>query len=280
MKNYFFKMTSLIFSLILISSFISATPILNLFKQDETLIVLDSSSRTGIPDRFRDITNLNISGSAEFTKVQVDNLKKSINKPNICIVDLRQESHGMLNDFAISFFNQCKDLNNGLTTEEVIKKENSQLSSIKLGSNVGIYHKTGVLYKEVTAEFVSNEESIVKNAGMQYKRYAVKDNGAPTPVIVDNFVEFVKNKPTDLHLHFHCDAGEGRTTTFMSMYQILMNNTNLSLNQIISYQYNIGGVLLTDDKDQIEFLQEFYNYVAENKSTNYEKTYSQWIKEQ
>ncbi|WP_343009419.1 phosphatase [Clostridium celatum] len=279
MKSYFFRKVNLIFVFILLSTFISANPMNNLFKNNKTLIVLDSASNSGLPDRFRDITNLNISGSSQFTKSQINNLKEAINKPNICIVDLRQESHGMLNDFAISFFSPYTDLNNGLTTEEVIKKENSQLSSIKIGSDVDIYHKTGRLFKEVTAEFVSNEDSIVTNDNMQYKRYAVKDNGSPIPIIVDNFVEFIKNKPTDLHIHFHCDAGEGRTTLFMAMYQTMLNNTNLSLNQIISYQYNIGGVLLTDNKNQLEFLQEFYNYVSENKSTNYEKTYSQWITE-
>ncbi len=279
MKSYFFRKVNLIFVFILLSTFISANPMNNLFKNNKTLIVLDSASNSGLPDRFRDITNLNISGSSQFTKSQINNLKEAINKTNICIVDLRQESHGMLNDFAISFFSPYTDLNNGLTTEEVIKKENSQLSSIKIGSDVDIYHKTGRLFKEVTAEFVSNEDSIVTNDNMQYKRYAVKDNGSPTPIIVDNFVEFIKNKPTDLHIHFHCDAGEGRTTLFMAMYQTMLNNTNLSLNQIISYQYNIGGVLLTDNKNQLEFLQEFYNYVSENKSTNYEKTYSQWITE-
>ena len=279
MKSYFFRKVNLIFVFILLSTFISANPMNNLFKNNKTLIVLDSASNSGLPDRFRDITNLNISGSSQFTKSQINNLNEAINKPNICIVDLRQESHGMLNDFAISFFSPYTDLNNGLTTEEVIKKENSQLSSIKIGSDVDIYHKTGRLFKEVTAEFVSNEDSIVTNDNMQYKRYAVKDNGSPTPIIVDNFVEFIKNKPTDLHIHFHCDAGEGRTTLFMAMYQTMLNNTNLSLNQIISYQYNIGGVLLTDNKNQLEFLQEFYNYVSENKSTNYEKTYSQWITE-
>lgn len=279
MKSYFFRKVNLIFVFILLSTFISANPMNNLFKNNKTLIVLDSASNSGLPDRFRDITNLNISGSSQFTKSQINNLKEAINKPNICIVDLRQESHGMLNDFAISFFSPYTDLNNGLTTEEVIKKENSQLSSIKIGSDVDIYHKTGRLFKEVTAEFVSNEDSIVTNDTMQYKRYAVKDNGSPTPIIVDNFVEFIKTKPTDLHIHFHCDAGEGRTTLFMAMYQTMLNNTNLSLNQIISYQYNIGGILLTDNKNQLEFLQEFYNYVSENKSTNYEKTYSQWITE-
>jgi hypothetical protein len=104
----------------------------NLFKNNKTLIVLDSASNSGLPDRFRDITNLNISGSSQFTKSQINNLKEAINKPNICIVDLRQESHGMLNDFAISFFSPYTDLNNGLTTEEVIKVESRIKTKIKL----------------------------------------------------------------------------------------------------------------------------------------------------
>ena len=65
----------------------------------------------------------------------------------------------------------------------------------------------------------------------------------------------------------------------MSMYQILMNNTNLSLDQITSYQYNVGGINLHDNKVQFEFLEDFYNYVSKNKSNNYNKPYSEWIKE-
>ena len=112
---------------------------------------------------------------------------------------------------------------------------------------------------------------------MQYKRYAVKDNGAPTPIIVDEFVEFIKTKPSDLHLHFHCDAGEGRTTSFMVMYQTMMNPTGLSLDQILSYQYNIGGVNVHDDRDQFEFLEDFYAYVSQNKKDNYSIPYSEWV---
>ena len=64
------------------------------------------------------------------------NLKNSINKDNICIVDLRQESHGMINDLAISFLNPYKDLNNGFTTEQTIKAENSLLNKIILIKNI------------------------------------------------------------------------------------------------------------------------------------------------
>lgn len=278
MKNFSFKLLSCIGLFFLCSSLVSALP-LNSSNKNEVLIVSDGNSKVGLPDRFRDIPTLNISGSAQFTKEQAKNLKDSISKKNICIVDLRQESHGMINEFAISFFDRYKDLNNGFTTEETINKENSLLNKIKIGSTVPLYRRTGALIENLTVDFVSNESTVVTDVGMQYKRFAVKDNGAPTPTIVDEFVEFIKNKPDDLHLHFHCDAGEGRTTSFMVMYQALKNASNLSLDQLLGYQYNIGGVNLHDNSAQLEFLEDFYNYVEKNKSDNYSTSYSEWIKE-
>ena len=272
-KTIFF-ISFLIINLTIISA-ISIKPLYN--TKNESLIIRDSDSRTGLPDRYRDIPNLNISGSAQFTKEQVINIKNSINKTDICIIDLRQESHGLVNNYAISFFNRYKDLNNGFTAEEAIKTENSLLNKIKIKENLNIYKKNGLLFKEVTVNFVSNESSIVINSGMQYKRYAVKDNFAPDPKTVDEFVEFIKTKPLNLHLHFHCDAGEGRTTSFMSMYQIMMNSTELSLDQILTYQYNIGGVNIHNNNYQFEFLEEFYNYVSQNKKDNYSTSYSNWI---
>lgn len=279
MKKIKFKIilySSLI--LVILSSLIGASLKPNFFLKDATMIILDSDSTKPLPNRYRDIPTLNISGSAEFTPCQVEPLKNAINKPSICIVDLRQESHGNINDYAISFYDRYKLLNNGFTTVETIEKENEELDRIKLGSDVNIYHKTGRLFKTVEVKSVSNEESIVVKGGMHYKRFAVRDGGIPTPIIVNDFIDFIKNKPDDLHLHFHCDAGEGRTTTFMAMYQIMNNPNNLSLEQILTYQYNVGGIILTNDKYRAEFLQEFYNYVNQNKDTNYETSYSEWIK--
>ena len=111
MKNFSFKLLSCIGLFFLCSSLVSALP-LNSSNKNEVLIVSDGNSKVGLPDRFRDIPNLNFSGSAQFTSEQVENLKNAINKPNICIIDLRQESHGLVNDYAISFFNPTKDLVN------------------------------------------------------------------------------------------------------------------------------------------------------------------------
>ena len=279
MKNITLKVISFISLFLLFTSLISSKPLCFTSNKNESIITIDSTSSVGLPMRLRDIPTLNISGSAQFTKDQLLNLKNSINKDNICIVDLRQESHGMINDLAISFLNPYKDLNNGFTTEQTIKAENSLLNKIKIGNTIQLYKHTGIFIKDITVDFISNESQLVTEADMQYKRFAVKDNSAPTPDIVDEFVEFIKNKPDDIHLHFHCAAGKGRTTSFMVMYQAMKNNSNLTLEQLLSYQYNMGGVNLHDNNIQYNFLEDFCNYVQKNKDSNYSISYSQWIKE-
>ena len=279
MKNITLKVISFISLFLLFTSLISSKPLCFTSNKNESIITIDSTSSVGLPMRLRDIPTLNISGSAQFTKDQLLNLKNYINKDNICIVDLRQESHGMVNDIAISFLNPYKDLNNGFTTEQTIKAENSLLNKIKIGNTIQLYKHTGIFIKDITVDFISNESQLVTEADMQYKRFAVKDNSAPTPDIVDEFVEFIKNKPDDIHLHFHCAAGKGRTTSFMVMYQAMKNNSNLTLEQLLSYQYNIGGVNLHDNNIQYNFLEDFCNYVQKNKDSNYSISYSQWIKE-
>ena len=279
MKNITLKVISFISLFLLFTSLISSKPLCFTSNKNESIITIDSTSSVGLPMRLRDIPTLNISGSAQFTKDQLLNLKNSINKDNICIVDLRPESHGMINDLAISFLNPYKDLNNGFTTEQTIKAENSLLNKIKIGNTIQLYKHTGIFIKDITVDFISNESQLVTEADMQYKRFAVKDNSAPTPDIVDEFVEFIKNKPDDIHLHFHCAAGKGRTTSFMVMYQAMKNNSNLTLEQLLSYQYNIGGVNLHDNNIQYNFLEDFCNYVQKNKDSNYSISYSQWIKE-
>lgn len=279
MKNITLKVISFISLFLLFTSLISSKPLCFTSNKNESIITIDSTSSVGLPMRLRDIPTLNISGSAQFTKDQLLNLKNYINKDNICIVDLRQESHGMINDLAISFLNPYKDLNNGFTTEQTIKAENSLLNKIKIGNTIQLYKHTGIFIKDITVDFISNESQLVTEADMQYKRFAVKDNSAPTPDIVDEFVEFIKNKSDDIHLHFHCAAGKGRTTLFMVMYQAMKNNSNLTLEQLLSYQYNIGGINLHDNNIQYNFLEDFCNYVQKNKDSNYSISYSQWIKE-
>lgn len=278
MKTKTIKFCCIFLYILLTFQLVSAFPI-PFGNNNGHLIVKDSDVTTGLPDRFRDLTNLNISGSAQFTPSQIENIKNAINKPDICVVDLRQESHGFINDWAISFYSIGKDLNNGFTTEETISTEDKLLNSIKLNSQISIYDKLGKVLTDITVNSVSNENDAVTKDGLKYQRFAIKDGGIPSTTTIDDFVDFIKNKPEEQHLHFHCDAGEGRTTTFMVLYQIMNNNGNLSLDQILCYQYNMGGIILTDDVDRAYFLNSFYNYVEKNKTDNYSVKFSQWIKQ-
>ncbi len=160
MKIKTIKFCSLFLYVLLIFQLVSAFPI-SFSNKNETLIVKDSDAITGLPNRFRDLTNLNISGSAQFTPSQIENIKNSINKPDICIVDLRQESHGFINDLAISFYSIGKDLNNGFTTEETISTEDKLLNSIKQNSQINIYDKLGKVLTNITVDSVSTENNAI-----------------------------------------------------------------------------------------------------------------------
>ncbi len=243
----------------------------------EILKILDNNSENDLPNQYRNIKDLNISGSAQFTPSQIPNIIKNINTKDILFIDLRQESHGFINNLAFSYFGDSKVLNYDLGSTDVLKNERNLLLSIPLNSQVTIYKKSGKVYSTIRAKFIFNEKDLILNSNSKYLRLPVKDEGIPSKEIVDDFVNLIKNKPKDLHIHFHCAHGVGRTTQFMVLYQIMNNDDNLSLKQILKYQINHGGADLTNIKERSKFLKKFYKYVEENKDTNYEIPYSTWI---
>lgn len=245
--------------------------------QSEPLKVLDTASKNCLPTNYRNIKDLNISGSAQFTPKQVNYIIKDINTKDILFVDLRQESHGFINNLAFSYFGNSKILNYKLGTIDVLKNENALLSTIPLNSKITIYKKSGKVYKAIKAKAISNEENLILSSNAKYLRLPVKDESILSLEIVDNFVNLIKNKPKNLHIHFHCAHGVGRTTQFMVLYHIMNNPNSLSLKEILEYQIKEGGADLTKLKERAEFLNNFYKYVQENKDNNYEIPYSKWI---
>lgn len=247
---------------------------------DSTSVIIrkDNNSNNPLPNRFRNLTNLNISGSAEFNPSQLKNIIKTINNKDLFIVDLRQESHGFINDFPINFYSNEKLLNKDFTTAETLEAEKKDLASIKIGSDVNISNKDGKVIETVKAEKVFSEETLVNENNVFYKRFAVRDGGTPTLEVTDDFVNFIKNKPINSHLHFHCKEGQGRTTTFMSLYQMMTNKDKLSLDSILKQQLDAGGIILTDSKTRAAFLESFYNYTLENMDSNFKIPYSTWVK--
>lgn len=214
------------------------------------------------------LDNLNISGSGQFTPPNLPLMLENIdtNLP-IIDIDLRQESHGFVNDIAISFSNSNNSANSGLTLNEVIKKENEDLSSIKLNTPLTLHNKN----KTILPKKVEDEATLTKSNNISYIRIPVTDGGLPPEDMVNYFIDIVKNNPRNTWFHFHCKAGIGRTTTFMIMYDILKNGNNVSLHDIIARQLLLAGLSQKDSVDfyvgrRYNFLSDFYSKHSKNNS--------------
>lgn len=249
-------------------------------------IVQDSSNSTSLPSNFRKTTDiskasalkslnitglekLNISGSGQFTPANLPLLIENIDtRLPIIDIDLRQESHGFINDIAISFANSNNNANAGLILNEVTEKENKDLSSIKLNKPLTLYNNK----ETIVPTSVKNEATLTESNNIYYIRIPVTDGNLPSEDMVDYFIDVVNNAPENAWFHFHCKAGIGRTTTFMIMYDILKNGNDVSLPDIIGRQILLSGISQKDSIDfyigkRYEFLSNFYNKYTNNKST-------------
>lgn len=74
-----------------------------------------------------------------------------------------------------------------------------------------------------------------------YVRFTATDHLWPDAGEIERFRRFAANLPKDAWLHFHCVAGEGRTTAFMTMYDML-KNPDVPYEDIVLRQLRIGGV--------------------------------------
>ena len=241
-------------------------------------IIQDSDNSTSLPSHFRKTTDiskasalkainikgleqLNISGSGQFTPANLHLLIESIDTQlPIIDIDLREESHGFINDIAISFANSNNSANAGLTLNEIIEKENSDLSSIKLNEPLTLYNNK----KTLVPTSVKNESTLAQSNNISYIKIPVTDGNLPSKDMVDYFIDVVNNTTENTWFHFHCKAGVGRTTTFMIMYDIIKNGNEVSLHDIIGRQVLLSGISQKDSVGfyigkRYDFLSEFYN---------------------
>lgn len=260
------------------------------------ILSLDFQNRDSLPNTYRNtseldilkntnidttgLKDLNISGSAQFTALELRQLKNNIRKHSslpIIDIDLRQESHGFINGNAVSWLVNKDDANAGLTLQQVTEKEKQQLASIPFGKTISLDNGKYTLVPTV----VESEEHLVKPDNIKYFRIPVTDGHRPTDDMVDRFIDLVTNLPEKSWLHFHCKAGLGRTTTFMVLYDIMNNAKNVSLQTIIDRQYQLGGEDLFkpgNENTRVIFIKNFYEYAKSN-TDGFKTTWSQWIKE-
>lgn len=263
-------------------------------QNSESHLKIDSKKKAKMPKRFRKTTDniekkdvnlkglssLNASGSAQFTGNNIKMMKEQIGNVPIAVVDLRQESHGFINDLAVSWVGEENNkANKGLSRDEVLKDESKKLKGIELNEQIDIDGK------EIIPTKVQSEKELVEENGMSYIRIPVTDNERPSDEMVDYFIKEIKKMPKDTWYHFHCKAGIGRTTTFMTMYDMMKNSKDVSLEDIMERQVLLGGKNLLKpsykpgsfSSERSEFIKKFYKYTRENKD-DFNTTWSQWLK--
>jgi protein-tyrosine phosphatase len=242
------------------------------------------------------LSELRASGSGEFTPEGLKLVLARTRGP-VTVFDLRQETHIFLNDLPVSWYASRDWANVGRSQSAIEADETSRVQSLKPGSEIVI--RAGEPVKKgsagaatpqrVTVGSSSTEHDIVGAAGASYVRVTVTDHARPLDDEVDRFVLAVRALPENAWAHFHCEAGRGRTTTFMVLYDMLRNANRASLEEIVRRQQILGydyDVLQPTEPgiwkapyaaDRAAFVRAFYNYARANPNGRLQ-LWSEWLK--
>lgn len=234
------------------------------------------------------LKELRASGSAQFSEKSLHAIMEKLPYKQVTIVDLREESHGFINGIAVSWYVEMDWANKGKTLPEILEDEKTRLLQASKYP-FAILYASRKFPLPIWVKSTDTEEKLVASQDLGYIRIPVTDHIKPSDQNVDLFVNFVKSLPKDsLWLHFHCAAGEGRTTTFLAMYDMMRNATNVKLQDIFLRQYLLGGINFLNEtsndwrKKYVEerklFLRQFYVYCQQNPL--FQKSWSSWLAEQ
>lgn len=258
-------------------------------------LILDSSDRPGLPRHFRSagdsfspnladppvtrgLDTLRVSGSAQFSRGQLLEMLERLPRP-LTVVDLRQEAHGFLGGQAVSWYGPLDWANRGKTLEQVHEEETalleraSALGRVLAAEIIRKDPQGGIAQAEqftLEATSAQTEAQLLALHGLGYLRLPVTDHLRPPDQVVEEFVGFWRGLPAGTWLHFHCHAGDGRTTTFMLMADILANAHQVPFPDLARRQHLLGGSDLVASPpsnwkreaylERAAFLESFYAF--------------------
>ena len=242
------------------------------------------------------LSDLRASGSGEFTPEGLKLLLARTRDP-VTVFDLRQETLIFVNNLPVSWYASRDWVNVGRSQSAIEADEVSRVQSLKPGSQIEI--RPGEAVKKSSASSstpqrvavgrASTERDIVGAAGASYVRLTVTDHARPLDDEVDRFILAVRALPENAWAHFHCEAGRGRTTTFMVLYDMLRNASRVSLEDIVrrqkilGYDYDVlqpapaGNWKARYTADRAAFVRAFYDYARANPDGRLQ-LWSEWLK--
>jgi len=241
------------------------------------------------------LEKVNASGSSQFNAHNLKNIISCVQKIHegaIAILDVREESHAFVNGipFVWSLYPDTPNANKPVEEIEhdqinkLFDLESSDIVSLVLINEVNGAKK--VTLDNVTVENVMTEKELAQKLGLGYIRIPVTDHAVPSIEAVDRFLAFYTSN-TNRWIHAHCNAGKGRTTTFLTLIDMINNAKNVTFETLIKREQLLGGenLFAIDHKEikraianakRVELLREFYDFCKEN-NDDFETSFSAWL---
>lgn len=277
---------------------------------DDTVLIINAESKAGLPRGYRStseaskhdgirtaagLEKLRASASGQFSVKGFAAVARRTGGAPLIVVDLRQESHGFVDGTAVSWFGPRNGDNQGKTPEQISQDEDALLAGLAgqttitvqkitdKGSDTRIERSEPV---SLPARNVRNEEQLVLAEGAGYLRAPNADYVPFATEEVDQLVAFWQNRSPDTWVHVHCNAGGGRSTTALVLFDMLENATAVKFEDIVDRQDELGGNDLLSIRSKpkwrhdaqvqrAEFIRRFYQYAREHPRGEGE-TWSSW----
>ncbi|MBA3720829.1 MAG: hypothetical protein H0W88_00335 [Parachlamydiaceae bacterium] len=235
-----------------------------------------------------------ISGGGQFGEPHIIQIQKIVGlEKKLLIIDLREESHGLINGLPVSWNNSEKFANIAKSAVEIKADEQKRFAALPricfIWAKIKFFGKKFHIRLPTFISSKSTEEDVVKKAGLEYHRIPITDLDKPTDATVDKIINLINSNP-NAWLHFHCYVGKGRTTTILAMHEMLKNAKTRTFNEIIKEQkekdgedllkisFQADGKVKPKHKNnaaRLDFLKSFYSYCrTENPSS---KSWLEWV---
>ncbi len=230
-----------------------------------------SPSRVGLDQ-------LNASGSARITQPSLQTKLASVAQP-VYVFDLIHEPHYFIQGLPTHWY--------GYKASHLFSNISKKPGWFHIRHTFRRFLRTGKLTH--MPHDLQSEKNIIEAAGYHYINMDFHRGHIPQHEQVDILVNALKALPQERWIHAHCSAGQGRTTVFLTMYDILMNGKKVPLKDIVERQYRLGGVDLFDTvvwkngsytqkalNNRKNFIVKFYQYVNDPKGLGV-SSWKEWI---